>query len=105
MVHCILKTAIHPLAEFIFKYLSILHFLAAKYAKGLFENRYGSNNDADYCADDGQFCHLSKPGNSNVTTDETRVPSGNGETLSSLIIPQKCISFFVLPYNLTWHHR
>ena len=51
MVHCILKTAIHPLAEFIFKYLSILHFLAAKYAKGLFENRYGSSND------DAGHCH------------------------------------------------
>ena len=94
MVHRILKTAIHPLAKFIFEHFPIPHLLAANYTKSLFKNRNSSGDDADYRADDNQLGHLSKPENSNVTADETGVPSGNGEISSSLTTPKKGIPFF-----------
>ena len=60
VVHRILKTAIHPLTKFIFKYLLELPLPAAKNAKGLFKYRNSSGNNTYYCADDGQFCHWVK---------------------------------------------
>ena len=60
MIYRILKTAIQPFSEFIFEYLLVLPLPAAKNAKSLFKYRNSSGNDADYCADDNQFCHLSK---------------------------------------------
>ena len=58
-----------------------------------------SGNDAYYHAYDGQFCHWDKPEYSRATTDETDVPSENGEISPFPTIPKKQIPFFVQPHN------
>jgi len=68
-------------------------------SKDFSKNANNSGNNAYYHADDGQFCYWDKPEHFRATTDETDVPSKNGEISPYPTIPKKQMPFFVQTHN------